>query len=426
MSTSRPLLAAALIVRDEAADLPACLASLASLVDEIVVYDTGSTDGSVAVAQAGGARVAKGFWNDDFGRARNSALAMARATWVLSVDADERLVADRSLLRSLLTRARQTDVFMVRIRNLRESDSYDHPGPRLLRRETVSWRGALHEQPVRKDRRTVRVEDLSADAARLDHLGYADAVTREAKARRNLAIAQAQVDALAGQRNPDLAAVLLALLNLGRTAALVGQAQRAVDAFETVRELGAGFRERLWATDALAQVLIGSGHDEAVFVLADDLRRGGVDPGYCDWLVAQALLQLDRPAEALVLLRGVDRLVDSAGRALDSGAVPDVRAVAASRAGELDEATACLVQAMARHGRIHGRGPALLQLWDGRPPSALARLLAEVATPQTLPELVAELRCGPEPGPALAELLGALTREGSDVGGVLARRGQPR
>lgn len=409
MSTSRPLLAAALIVRDEEADLPACLASLAPVVDEIVVYDTGSTDASVAVARAGGARVAKGFWNDDFGRARNSALAMARATWVLSVDADERLVADRALLRSLLTRARQTDVFMVRIHNVRDADSYDHPGPRLLRRETVSWRGALHEQPARKDRRAVRAEDLPPVAARLDHLGYADAVTREAKARRNLGIAQAQVDALAARPDPDLPAVLAALLNLGRSAALVGQVQRAVDAFETVRELGTGTAEWLWATDALAQALLGSGHDEAVLVLADDLHRGGVDPGYCDWLRAQALLQLDRPSEALTLLRRIDRLVDSAGRALDLGALPDARALAAGRAGELEEATACLVQAMARHGRIRGRGPALLQLWDGRPPSVLARLLAEVATPQTLSELVTELRGSPDPGPALADLLDTLT-----------------
>jgi hypothetical protein len=408
MPTSRPLLAAALIVRDEEADLPACLASLVGVVDEIVVYDTGSTDGSVAVAQAGGARVAKGFWNDDFGRARNSALAMARATWVLSVDADERLVADRALLRSLLTRARQTDVFMVRIRNLREADSYHHPGPRLLRREAVTWVGELHEQPVRKDRRAVRVEELPAGAVRLDHLGYADAVTREAKALRNLAIAQTQVDALAARTGPDLAAVLPALLNLGRSAALVGQVQRAVDAFEAVRELGPGTREWVWATDGLAQLLIGSGHDEAVFVLADDLRRHGVDPGYCDWLTAQALLQLDRPAEALVLLRGIDRLVDAAGRVLDPGCLPDARALAAVRTGEPEEATACLVQAMALHGRIRGRGRALLQLWDGRPPSVLARLLAEVATPRTLPELVAELLACPEPGPALAELLGVL------------------
>jgi hypothetical protein len=412
MPTSRPLLAAALIVRDEVADLPACLASLTCVVDEIVVYDTGSTDGSAAVAQAGGARVAKGFWNDDFGRARNSALAMARATWVLSVDADERLVADRALLRSLLTRARQTDVFMVRIRNLRESESYDHPGPRLLRRETVSWVGALHEQPVRRDRRAVRTEEMPADAVRLHHLGYADAAVREAKARRNLAIAQDQVDSLASRMDPDPARVLPALLHLGRSAALVGQGQRAVDAFEAVRELGPGSREWVWATDGLAQMLIGSGHDEAVFVLAEDLRRHGVDPGYCDWLTAQALLQLDRPGEALVLLRGIDRLVDTAGRVLDPGRLPETRASAAVRAGEPEEATACLVQAMALHGRIHGHGRALLQLWDGRPPSALARLLAEVTTPQALPELVAELLTCPEPGPALAEVLGVLVPTG--------------
>lgn len=409
MPTSRPLLAAALIVRDEIADLPACLASLSGVVDEIVVYDTGSTDESVAVARACGARVAKGFWAQDFGRARNTALAMARAAWVLSVDADERLVADRALLRSVLTRARSTDVFMVRIHNLRESDSYDHPGPRLLRREAVAWAGALHEHPVRRDGRAVRSEQLPASAARLDHLGYADPQTRQAKARRNLAIAQAQVDALAAAAEPDPATVLPALLNLGRSAALVGDLQRAVDAFETIRELGPGTQERVWATDALAQVLVGTGHDEAVFVLAEELRRSGVDPGYCDWLTAQALLHVDRPAEALTLLRGIDRLVDSAGRILEPGALPDARAVAAGRVGELEEATACLVQAMAVHGRIAGRGPALLQLWDGRPPSALARLLAELATPHTLALLLAELHTCPEPGPQLAELLAALT-----------------
>jgi hypothetical protein len=410
------LLAVALIVRDEAGDLPACLASLADVVDEMVVYDTGSTDQSVAVAQAGGARVAKGSWHGDFGRARNSALAMSRATWVLSVDADERLVADRALLRSLLTRARQTDVFMVRIHNLRESGSYDHPGPRLLRREAVTWRGALHEQPVRTDGRAVRVEDLPAPAARLDHLGYADARTREVKARRNLAIAQVQVDALAARPDPDLPSVLAALLNLGRSAAVAGQPQRGVDAFETVRELGAGSREWVLATDALAQLLIGSGHDEVVFVLAEDLRRDGVDPGYCDWLVAQALLQLDRPAEALVLLRGIDRLTDSAGRVLDPGALPDAHALAASRVGELEEATAALIQAMARHGRIAGRGPALLRLWSERPPLALAQLLAEVATPQALPELVAELAGCPGPGPGVAELLTALASSSQSAG----------
>ncbi|MGA2755757.1 MAG: glycosyltransferase, partial [Solirubrobacteraceae bacterium] len=49
------LLSAAIIVRDEADHLDACLASLSGLVDEIVVVDTGSSDDSVAVADRHGA-----------------------------------------------------------------------------------------------------------------------------------------------------------------------------------------------------------------------------------------------------------------------------------------------------------------------------------------------------------------------------------
>ncbi|HVN13043.1 MAG TPA: glycosyltransferase, partial [Kineosporiaceae bacterium] len=46
-----PLLSAALIVKDEEENLPACLASLSGLVDEVVVYDTGSTDRTVEIAR---------------------------------------------------------------------------------------------------------------------------------------------------------------------------------------------------------------------------------------------------------------------------------------------------------------------------------------------------------------------------------------
>jgi hypothetical protein len=47
----RPTLAAALIVKDEQDNLPACLDSLREVVDEIVIYDTGSTDDTVGIAE---------------------------------------------------------------------------------------------------------------------------------------------------------------------------------------------------------------------------------------------------------------------------------------------------------------------------------------------------------------------------------------
>lgn len=79
------------IVKDEAAALPACLASVKDVVDEIVVLDTGSTDNTIAVAEELGAIVHTYPWNNDFAAARNEALKYTSGDWILVLDADERL-----------------------------------------------------------------------------------------------------------------------------------------------------------------------------------------------------------------------------------------------------------------------------------------------------------------------------------------------
>ena len=71
------LLSAAMIVRDEAEHLDACLESLHGLVDEIVVVDTGSSDASVEVARRHGAIVAHEPWRGDFATPRNRSLDLA-------------------------------------------------------------------------------------------------------------------------------------------------------------------------------------------------------------------------------------------------------------------------------------------------------------------------------------------------------------
>ncbi|HEY9722946.1 MAG TPA: glycosyltransferase family 2 protein, partial [Oscillatoriaceae cyanobacterium] len=89
-----PTLSACLIVKDEAENLPRCLESVRDWVSEIVVVDTGSTDGTVAIAESFGARVHHFDWCDDFSAARNFSLAHATGDWVLVIDADETLVVD--------------------------------------------------------------------------------------------------------------------------------------------------------------------------------------------------------------------------------------------------------------------------------------------------------------------------------------------
>ena len=85
---------ACLITKDEEANIATCLASLDGFADEIVVYDTGSTDDTVSMARELGATVIEGYWDDDFSRARNAALEHCTGEWIAWLDADETLVCD--------------------------------------------------------------------------------------------------------------------------------------------------------------------------------------------------------------------------------------------------------------------------------------------------------------------------------------------
>lgn len=84
-----PRIALAMIVRDEERSLGRALSSAHALVDDIIVADTGSLDGTVEVARAHGARIAHVAWSDDFAAARNHALGQTDADVVFMMDADE-------------------------------------------------------------------------------------------------------------------------------------------------------------------------------------------------------------------------------------------------------------------------------------------------------------------------------------------------
>lgn len=76
------------ITLNEEAAIGRCLASVA-WADEIVVVDSGSTDRTVELARAAGARVTVTTDWPGFGRQKNRALDLATGDWVLSLDADE-------------------------------------------------------------------------------------------------------------------------------------------------------------------------------------------------------------------------------------------------------------------------------------------------------------------------------------------------
>ncbi len=82
-------ISACIIAKDEADRIGPCLASLA-FCDEIVVVDSGSTDGTQDICREAGARVIETDWPGWVAQ-KNRAVDAASHDWILSLDADERV-----------------------------------------------------------------------------------------------------------------------------------------------------------------------------------------------------------------------------------------------------------------------------------------------------------------------------------------------
>ncbi len=91
--------------KNEAANLAACLASVA-WCNDLVVVDSGSSDRTAEIARAAGARVVDFKWNGEFPKKKNWALASVawKNDWVFIIDADERATPElQAAMRTALT-----------------------------------------------------------------------------------------------------------------------------------------------------------------------------------------------------------------------------------------------------------------------------------------------------------------------------------
>ena len=139
------MLSLSMIVRDEAAQIEACLRSVQGFADELVVVDTGSTDNTVALAQALGARVEQIEWPGDFAPACNQALQFVSGDWVLVLDADEQLRPEAiAPLRALMA---QPDVLLINLlRHERGAvqSPYSNVSRLFRRHPAIRWSRAYH------------------------------------------------------------------------------------------------------------------------------------------------------------------------------------------------------------------------------------------------------------------------------------------
>lgn len=170
MSLARQPLSAVLITLNAAAQIEACLRSVA-FCDEIVVVDSGSADGTVEKAQRLGARVIQSEWRG-FGPQKQFAVEQAGHDWVLCIDADERVSeALRASIETTLAapsghayRFARCNRFMGRY--LRHGEGYPDWSLRLFDRRHARWSDdAVHEKVLADGAVGTLAGDLLHDSA---------------------------------------------------------------------------------------------------------------------------------------------------------------------------------------------------------------------------------------------------------------------
>jgi glycosyltransferase involved in cell wall biosynthesis len=139
------------ITRDEASNIAAALQSV-SWADEIIVVDSGSTDGTVAIARPHATRVEVRDW-PGYSAQKNYAAELASNDWILSIDADERVTPELAgEIRAVLSAVPAARGYRIpRVawylgRWIRSTDWYPDYQLRLYDRRAGKWNGRrVHE-----------------------------------------------------------------------------------------------------------------------------------------------------------------------------------------------------------------------------------------------------------------------------------------
>jgi glycosyltransferase involved in cell wall biosynthesis len=198
---TRPTLGIALITHNAAGRLAQCLEAV-SFADDIVVLDGGSTDATVGIAQAHGARVIDAPDWPGFGPQKNRAIDALKTDWILSIDADEVVSIELAAAIVAAMNHPRGEVYAVDRLSyfcgqwVRHSGWYPDWIPRLFTRDAARFSDDLvHERLVlaRPDARVVKLEgklmhysyeDFEAVLRKLDAYSSAGARQRQAAGKR--------------------------------------------------------------------------------------------------------------------------------------------------------------------------------------------------------------------------------------------------
>jgi hypothetical protein len=215
-----------IIAKNEEKHIEECLKRLSPYGFEIVLTDTGSTDKTLAIAEAYTDRIYHFDWCNDFSAARNFCIQKASHDWILSLDCDEYIenLDIPALERCMEQYPDRTGRILIRSRFLRSGRAAFEQTrvSRLADRRYFHFTGSVHEQLERRDGRTKAIYDVPVTIL---HVGYDETeADMQEKSRRNIALLEAQLE----KEGPDP----YLYFQLGQSYRRLGDAEKAFQSFD--------------------------------------------------------------------------------------------------------------------------------------------------------------------------------------------------
>ena len=146
-----PAISLCMIVKNEEKHIARCLGSIAELVEEIIIVDTGSTDRTMEIASEYTSKIYSYPWKDDFSDARNYSFSKASMDYCMWMDADDILEEEEKGKFLQLKESLSPEIDIVMMKYHTSFDEEGKPSFSYFRERWIrncgqySWVGAVHE-----------------------------------------------------------------------------------------------------------------------------------------------------------------------------------------------------------------------------------------------------------------------------------------
>jgi tetratricopeptide (TPR) repeat protein len=288
----RPLLSATLIARDEKHNIKRCFDSFWDDVDQVVLLDTGSKDGTIAEArryaqrkkQTGKLIVGRFKWIDDFAAARQAADDLATGAWLVWLDLDDTIEGLGNLRETIANAPDDVLAYFCQYTYALDEDQNTISElwrERIVRNCGLPWQGRLHEHKSMPP--GVPIIKVPPETTRWVH--HRDHAQRQGASERNLRILTEWA-----QQSPDDPRVLA---SLGMEYMGVDKHKEASDAFARYLQIpGEPPDRRSQSARHMCVMLIQQGrYDEARIAALQSVAE--------NWLWADSHLSLAEAEQAL-------------------------------------------------------------------------------------------------------------------------------